>query len=107
MKVSALEIIRNEISEALKIKNTNKSVGVCPQIPLEARAFDRRLFHYALPCVPKLKNHATPLTKLETNMFPMLLYKFPSLFLTCITCSQVVFRSETWSTSGFTRIYGY
>ena len=107
MKVSNLEIMGNEISEALKIKNTNKSVGVCPQIPLEARAFDRRLFQHALPCVPKLKNHPTPLTKRETNMFPMLLYKFPPSFLTCITCSQAVFRSETWSISGFNRIYGY
>ena len=56
MKFPALEIMGNEIFEALKVKNTNKSVGVCPQIPLEARAFDRRLFLYSLPCVPKLKN---------------------------------------------------
>ena len=61
LKVPALEIMGNGISEALKIKNKNKSVRVCPQTPLEARAFNRPLFHYALMCVPKLKNHATPL----------------------------------------------
>ena len=36
---------------------------VCPQNPLEARAFNRPLFHYALLCVPKMKNHATPLRR--------------------------------------------
>ena len=40
-----------------------------PQTPLEARAFDRRLFHYTLLCVPKLKNHATPLIRIGLRHF--------------------------------------
>ena len=40
-----------------------------PQTPLEALAFDRRLFHYTLLCVPKLKNHATPLIRIGFRHF--------------------------------------